>query len=261
VLSGENSKLTVFGASEFKNGLAVSSGSLSTGQGGVFGGNVYATGRITANAGGVRVANGSILVKNLNEDKDYDPVVSPGTLGTLGVANETIGWRFRPFFDMVIDRVFWTAGSTFDPDNPFHIGIWDDEADEPIFQTTITDENITIDEKWYWKDVETPILYAFRNYWIAGLLPSSNTFYTGGTPEWDPAVVQDVVMGRGYGNGPVLTKPFSPLTNVFGPVTFRCWAMNNTMEVKSDGSLRARNLMLTNNYYCIRGRSAHDPRC
>src|SRR5690606_28114012 len=90
VLSAENSKLTVYGASDFKTGLSVSSDSVSTGQGGVFGGNVYATGRITANAGDVRVANGSILVKNSNEGKDYDPLVSPGMLGTLGVANESI---------------------------------------------------------------------------------------------------------------------------------------------------------------------------
>jgi hypothetical protein len=155
--------------------------------------------------------------------------------------------------------VFWTAASTFDPDNPFHIGIWDDEAEEPIFQTTITDEKKTLDENWYYKDVETPILYAFRNYWIAGLVPRGNTCYTSGTPAWDDQVVQDVVMGMGYGNGPVLTKPFFPLENVFGPVTFRCLAMHTAMEVKSDGSLRARDLMLTNNYYCIRGRTSSDP--
>jgi len=243
----------VFGASEFKNGISVSGGSVSTAHGGVYSGDVYSTGRVMANAGGVRVGNGSIIVKHTDEDKHYDPVTSPGTLGTLGANNDTIGWRFRPDFDMVIDRLLWTTASTFDEDNPFHIGIWDDNAEDPIFQTTITDEKKTMDDNWYYKDVETPVLYAFRNYWIAGLVPSSNTFYTSGTPAWDDQVVQDVVMGMGYGNGPVLTKPFSPLENVFGPVSFLCRAMNTTTELKSDGLLRTRNLMLTNNYYCIRG--------
>ena len=244
VLTGEDSKLTAYGSAEFKSGLAVASGggALSTGNNGVYCGDASVSNSLNVGVGGVQVASGSIVIQQESGGDPLNPVVSPGTAGEQKAHGETIGWRFTPVHDFIITQLRWTTESTFDPENPFHIGIWDDKVAEPIFQTTITNDEISGDGKWATKDVSTPILRTGRNYWIAGLLTSPNTIYNDGTPSWDSKVVDNVVMGNSVGTSFVLTKPTFTESDHFGPVTFLCKALETTVEVKADGSITANSL-------------------
>src|SRR5690606_27577884 len=107
--------------------------------------------------------------------------LSYGTAGLMNVYNETVGFRFTPLSNFVITQLWWTTESTFDPENPFQVGIWQEGVAEPIFQTTITNDEISMDGKWALKDVWTPILYTGQRYWIGGLLTQPNTVYSSGS--------------------------------------------------------------------------------
>jgi len=256
VASGQASHLTVHGTPDFKSGLAVSSGggALSTGNNGVYCQDVNVSNGINVGVGGVDIVHGSMVFRELGGMNEWHPWSSYGTAGPMNVYNETLGFRFTPLSDFVITQLWWTTESTFDPENPFQVGIWQEGVAEPIFQTTITNDEISMDGKWALKDVWTPILYTGQRYWIGGLLTQPNTVYSSGTPSWNALLIDQVVFGRN--KGPVLTMPSPSETWCVGPVTFAARPTAVTMEVKNDGSILAKDVQLSGMPACSRGRTA-----